>query len=216
MKEVILIKDLPNIRITTKSGKRKTRNRCLCQCHCGKVFETSKDNFKNGGVRSCGCKQHTGDSFRTHGMSTSKEYHCWIDMKMRCYNQNNEAYHNYGGRGIKVSDQWVNSFETFFKDMGKCPENKKSIDRILVNGDYSKENCRWADFDDQSNNKRNSKFLTFNNKTQTQKQWSVELNISQDLIKNRLKRGWSIEDTFTKPIRKMKDSLKAEKEAFLG
>lgn len=219
MKKVIFIKDLPSIRKPSKNGITRTRRRCLCKCYCGVEFETNKDNFLNGGVNSCGCNQNTGLVFKTHGLSKSKEYHCWVDMKQRCYNPKNKAYKNYGERGITVCKEWLNSFETFLEDMGLMPIDKYSIDRINVNKEYSKENCRWADIDEQSNNKRNSRIITYNNETKTLTQWSKYLNMSLSALKCRLERDWSIEDTFTKPIRKLiytKQALEAEQVEFLG
>jgi len=202
MKEVIFISDLPSVRKPSRNGIVKTRRRCLCKCHCGKVFETDKDNFLNNGVRSCGCKQFAKRT-TTHGMSKSKEYHCWVDMKMRCYNTNNKAFENYGGRGITVCERWNNSFESFLKDMGFCPKDKQSIDRLDVNGNYCKENCKWADFTEQANNKRNSRILAYNGKSQTLTQWAKELKVPEPSLRFRLKRKWSIERTLTTPIRKM-------------
>jgi len=89
----------------------------------------------------------------THGMSSTPEYKTWCDMKTRCLKEKNKDYKNYGGRGIKVCDKWKNSFENFYKDMGDRPDCK-SLDRIDVNGNYCKKNCRWANWEQQQNNKR--------------------------------------------------------------
>ena len=81
-------------------------------------------------------------------------------MKDRCYNQNNPAYHNYGGRGIKVCDRWLHSFGNFLDDMGKRPDSSYSLDRIDNNGDYEPDNCRWTTSEEQGRNQRTFKTNT--------------------------------------------------------
>jgi len=89
-----------------------------------------------------------------HGMTGTKEFYAWSDIKKRCLNQNCKAFKNYGGRGITVCDEWRESFVAFLNDMGLAPSKKHSIDRIDNNDGYYKENCRWTDIKTQANNKR--------------------------------------------------------------
>ncbi len=79
-----------------------------------------------------------------HGLRKSPEYSSWAAMKTRCYNQNAINYSNYGGRGIRVCDRWIDDFFAFYNDMGKKPSPKHSLDRIDSNKGYEPTNCRWA------------------------------------------------------------------------
>ena len=107
-------------------------------------------------------------------------------------------WENYGARGIKVCDRWLD-FRNFIDDMGKAPSPKHSIDRIDVNGDYEPNNCRWATPKEQNNNKTNNKLLTYDGKTMNLTQWSERLGIDRMLVGNRLRRGWSVEKALTSP-----------------
>ena len=120
-------------------------------------------------------------------MINTKVYRCWQSMKQRCLNKNDIGYKNYGGRGITVCPEWLNSFKNFYADMGKKPEGL-SLDRIDNDGNYCKENCRWATLEEQHNNTRANRFLTYNNKTQTMAQWAREFNISSSTLFGRIKR----------------------------
>lgn len=90
----------------------------------------------------------------THGLTKSVEYRTWRSMKERCYNPNNKKYKDYGGRGIKVCDRWLNNFENFHADMGPRPSKEYSLDRIDNNGDYMPTNCKWATIIEQRRNQR--------------------------------------------------------------
>lgn len=119
------------------------------------------------------------------------EYGVWAAMKRRCNNPNVKDYPNYGGRGIKVCDRW-NDFDAFYADMGSRPEGGM-IERINNDGNYEPGNVRWATRADQANNKRNSRLMSCNGKTQTVAQWCHELGLSVGAIHQRLKNGWSEE-----------------------
>lgn len=121
------------------------------RCECGTV----RDVRVNSTSLSCGClrREMFAEIATTHGMSYSPEYRAWRDAIHRCTNPHNSGYHNYGGRGIRVCDRWIESFEAFFADMGPRPDGM-SLDRIDVNGNYEASNCRWATWDQQCANRR--------------------------------------------------------------
>jgi hypothetical protein len=144
--------------IVKEVEQRGNERRFNCICDCGNETIVYLGNLRrnNSATTSCGCynKEMTTKKNTTHGMKNTSEYNSWENMKQRCYNPNNPRYNDWGGRGIKVCDEWNNSFETFLKDMGMKPGEDYSIDRIDVNGNYEPSNCRWADSVTQNNNKR--------------------------------------------------------------
>jgi len=134
-------------------GKRKFAK---CLCDCGNISNPREYVVRKGIVTSCGCYQKQVASKMkngiTHGMTQSAEYNIWGKMKSRCYAKSNNRYYRYGGRGIKVCDRWLHSFENFYADMGPRPTKKHSIDRINNDGNYEPSNCRWATPKEQVDN----------------------------------------------------------------
>ena len=138
-----------------------------CKCDCGNIVKVQSSGLGvNGKTRSCGCKNVEKFIERNtkHGMYKSSEYGIRKNMVNRCYNPKNKRYPNYGGRGIKVCDRWLESFENFYEDMGHRPSNKHSIDRIDNNGNYEPDNCRWADNIIQNRNKQDNLKVDYKNK----------------------------------------------------
>lgn len=139
-----------------------------------------------------------------HGMSRTRFYRVFRDLKQRCENKKNIQFHLYGGRGIKC--EWK-SFEGFKNDMyesylkhkKKYPEYKNtSIDRKDNNGNYCKKNCRWATHKDQQNNKSTTPYVTYKGKTLKRTEWSKITGVPVYSIYNRIKAGWPLDKVFSK------------------
>ena len=163
---------------------------------------------------SCGCLGRETNSKRMfiHGFAVKKEqfYNIFSSMKQRCDNPNQKKYPIYGGRGIKY--EWK-SFQEFHNDMyksyklhvNKYGKRNTSIDRINNNGNYNKENCRWATYKEQARNKQNNTLITFNNKTHCVAEWCEIFNIKSSTFLTRIiRQKWTIEKAFTQPVRKRK------------
>lgn len=178
----------------------------LCECDCGKVKKVRIEHLKSGHTKSCGCyqKKQTSKATRTHGREPKRLYSIWSNMKTRCYNKNTECYRNYGGRGIKVCDEWK-KFEVF-RDwaLSNGYSDDLTIDRIDNDGNYDPSNCRWATDDEQRNNTRRNHFLEYQGEKLTIKQWSVIVGISDKTIRDRINRyGWTTEEALGFYQRKM-------------
>lgn len=127
----IYIKDMPSI---------KWERYALFKCECGNEFVTLISSVKRGSCNSCGCLgiQKRRDAVIKHNMSKTPEYKAWARIKDRCFNKNLHNYKNWGGRGITMCDEWLNSFDNFYADMGPRPSSTHSLDRINNDGNYCK------------------------------------------------------------------------------
>lgn len=173
-----------------KSEKDKRHAFWECQCDCGNRIVARKDSLEAGNTKSCGCisAEH---GWKKHGYSYEKIYGIFQNMKDRCYNPNSRAYHLYGGRGIKICDEWLRDIEKFiewsyengYKD-GKT-RNEQSIDRIDVNGNYEPSNCRWVDKDIQNYNKRCTRKVVINGEEKNLLDLHKEYGISISTLRSR-------------------------------
>ena len=176
------------------SGKGRLKLECICDC--GNTTYVLPYQFESGVVQSCGCLR--GDA---HGLSKNPLYGLWFQMVTRCHNPNSKAYKHYGARGIYVCDEWRKSPQNFIdwveKNGGRPP--KTTLDRIDNNGPYAPCNCRWASSDEQQRNKRDNVMLTLNGETKCLADWSNEIGINSETIRERLKHGWTAEEALTTP-----------------
>lgn len=145
--------------VLQNSGNKDGRSLWLCQCDCGKQTIVMGRYLIKGRTKSCGCyRKGFGTLWNVkHGQSGSTEYNSWRGMIERCTNPKNIGFNNYGGRGIKVCERWLNSFEAFLQDMGPKPTPKHSLERIDNNGDYEPGNCKWEIRIKQNRNQRRRK-----------------------------------------------------------
>lgn len=172
-----------------------------CICDCGKIINISGNSLRQNKTKSCGClrKEVTGNRRLIHGKTKTRLYRIWQGMKTRCYNKNNKSYLDYGGRGIKLCDEWLNSFDVFSAwAVNNGYQENLTIDRINNDGNYEPSNCHWITNKENCNNTRKNVILTYNNKTQTIAQWADELNISYQTLHYRYKKGWDTKDILFK------------------
>ena len=173
-----------------------------CQCDCGNVIVARASNLKNGHTKSCGCyhKDAVSKANTTHGLSDSRVYRIYQHMIGRCTNPKEAGYEFYGGRGIKVCQGWLDSFEEFAEWAFKNGyADNLSIDRIDVNGNYCPENCRWATNKEQANNQRRNRILEYKGEELTMSEMADKYNVPYNLLDSRIFRGWSVAEAIETP-----------------
>jgi hypothetical protein len=165
--------------------------RWKCQCACGNELNLRVTDLRSGNFKSCGCFR--SDRLKKHDKVHTRIYVIWGNMIQRCTNPKNKVYAAYGGRGITFQDSWK-EFSCFYADMGEPPTNAHTLERRDTNGNYTLDNCRWATMDEQAANKRNNRTITHDGRTQILAQWAREIGIHHATIRNRLERGWSVQE----------------------
>lgn len=172
----------------------------LCECDCGNRKEIQLNNLTTGNSKSCGClsKEH---HVIKHNASNTRLYNIYLAIKNRCLLKSCSNYKRYGGRGIKVCQEWIDNFENFREwSISNGYNDQLSIDRIDNNGNYCPENCRWTTVKEQANNRKSNVILTYNGISQTIMQWSEEINIPYMTLRARIERGWSVQKALTTPV----------------
>ena len=177
-----------------------------CTCSCGNEFIAESYKLRTGYTRSCGCLR--AETLRkratTHGTTAGGQknrlYFIWKSMRMRCNCQSDKAYKNYGGRGIKVCDEW-NDYLVFKSwSLNNGYSDDLTIERININKGYSPDNCKWIPLKDQCLNKQNTIWVVYKGQRKPLKVWCGELGLKYEKITQRLKPlGWSVERAFETP-----------------
>lgn len=145
-----------------REGSHGSRACWKCRCDCGNEVIVETADLKSGNTKSCGCfrKEIIAERSLKHGEAGNRLYHVWVGIKKRCYDSNSTSYEYYGGRGIRVCDEWRHDYESFRDWAIKNGYNNNAtrgectIDRIKVNENYSPQNCRWVSMKEQAMNKR--------------------------------------------------------------
>ena len=171
-----------------------------CKCDCGNEVDVIGSLLVNGRSKTCGCSHVTQGGF-----GKSRLYEVWFAMMSRCTKPENKHYSNYGGRGIKVCDEWKDflKFKEWADKTGydeTAPRGQYTIDRVDNNGNYCPENCQWKTMLEQANNKRNTRMIEYNGEKKSILEWSKSTGLSTSLIKSRYDRGWTPEEIFTIPF----------------
>ena len=168
--------------------ERKTRGfTWLCQCECGNFIHSHPYHLKSGHTKSCGClrKETSREINRKYKNIDKRLYTVYKGILSRCYDEKHREYHNYGGRGVTVCDEWLgdygfDKFSEWAYSSGYKTDAKYhqcTIDRIDVNKNYCPENCRWITNKEQQNNRRNCRFIEHNGEVKTIAQWAEYFNI---------------------------------------
>jgi hypothetical protein len=184
--------------VISRAGTSNKFSVWLCRCDCGVTKEIRGVYLTKGEIVSCGC--YHKEVMLKHGRRVKSRttrdatYLSFVAMKGRVLNPNNPAFHNYGGRGIQICEEWIKGgFQQFLSDMGERPPNT-SLDRIDNDGNYSASNCKWSSAEEQARNRRGLKILSCHGRDQCVAAWARELKTSCYVIRKKLREGLTMEE----------------------
>lgn len=180
--------------VSARAGTRSAKRMWFCVCDCGLTVTVSTGDLRSGNSRSCGCLKR--EQSTTHGQHGSRTYAIWQAMHNRCRNPSHQAYPYYGGRGIAVCERWAD-FGNFIADMGGAPDGL-TIDRIDNERGYEADNCRWATRKAQVRHTRRRTEYEHGGTRRSLIEWAETLGVSHELLRGRLRRGWSFEDAIAR------------------
>lgn len=183
------------------------RSRWLCVCDCGAETVVQTNSLVSGHTTSCGC--YNGACQTIHGKTNTRLFRIWSKMKSRCFCENDKDFKNYGGRGIRVCDEWKDDFLAFYTwSMENGYRDDLTIDRVCNDGPYAPWNCRWTDLSVQANNRRSNHVLVFGGASHTIHEWSQLLGMSEAALVKRMKYGWDVERVLTTPVAQRKKPVR--------
>lgn len=176
-----------------------------CACAPSVVHVRHASSILLGKSLSCGCLRAELSSVqhRHHGQAAgvgTQAYNAWQRMKSRCLNMHQAAYKGYGARGITVDPRWL-KFENFFADMGDPPSRQHSLGRKKNDLGYSKNNCEWQTREQQGNNTRSTRRITFMGETRSLSQWARQYGLRPHTLRARLESDWGMEKALNTPKR---------------
>ena len=197
-----LIKDLGII----KGDRKRARRFGLYKCECGKEKVIVMYNVNNGHVKSCGCAQLYNGAI-THGLRKHPLYSVWCNIKARCSDANRPDYERYGGRGVRICDEWENNFKAFYDwcisngwERGmEVDKDIKSISLGIPAILYSPDFCSIVSRIKNNNNKRNIRYITINGITKNITEWTKVYDINISTVYSRISKGWSEESAIITP-----------------
>ncbi len=181
----------------------------ICDCDCGTRAPVDSYSLRKGRSNGCSNCHPARGNRKTHGKKPARLYNIWCGMKARCSNPNEPAFARYGGRGIRVCEEWGTSFETF-RDWALASgyERNLTIDRIDNDGNYGPGNCRWATYAQQNRNYSRNRPVMYQGREILVCDLAVEVGLPQDVLKNRILRyGWDVERAVSTPVRSRSKQL---------
>lgn len=200
MKIQMIGRNFGRLKVIKEAGKTKDNHiKWLCLCACGGNTVVDGRDLRKGSTTSCGCYSIEKATERVvkfntkHGECYTRLYRIWNGIHDRCNRKNSKNYRHYGGRGIKVCEEWNDylAFKTWALTNGY--EEHLTIDRINVDGNYEPTNCRWITKQEQQNNKRTNRYIMYNGLTLTVTQWNKKMGYKRGTIENRLLMNWDVE-----------------------
>lgn len=191
------------LKVIKYTRRKNSYTMFLCKCECGNEKEVSSHHLKRGNTISCGCYQKEKNHEKKHGETGTKIYGLWSSIKQRCYNPKNQAFDNYGGRGIKMCDEWQD-FISFKKWLMKSGYKEGlTLERLDFNSDYTPENCTFIPLEQQTKNTRRNLFIEYNGKKMIMSDWAIETGINYRTLLSRYRSGIRPPELFS-PLKRNK------------